>query len=187
MGCLAGYAAARVHVRVGGERIKRVLLVPLVVMAILPAALVARLTLTPDDGASREAAAYVRANSAASDRVLVWGSRTEILVLAERRAASRFVYQYAPLATRGYASASRIDELLAELARARPLLIVDASKDSFVTPPLDRAGLASWLSPEPQYVWLPETERVVDFVEANYERVGTLPQTGWPVWRLRSP
>ena len=187
MGCLAAYVAARVHVRVGRERIRQVLLVPLVVMAILPAALVARVTLTPDDGASREAAAYVRANSAESDRILVWGSRTEILVLAERRAPSRFVYQYAPLATRGYASASRIDEFVAELTRARPLLIVDASKDSFVTPPLDRAGLASWVSPEPQYAWLPETSRVVDFVEANYERVATLPQTGWPVWRLRSP
>ena len=47
-------------------------------------------------------------------------------------------------------------------------------------------GLASWTSPEPQYVWPPETSRIVDFVESNYERVGTLRQSGWPVWRLRS-
>ena len=186
MGVLAGHVAARVHLRVGNARAKRVLLVPAVLMAVLPAVLVARLTVTPDDGSSREAAAYVRDHSGTSDRVLLWGSRTEVLVLADRRSPTRYVYQYAALATRGYASVARIDELLVELERERPLLIVDASKDSFVTPPLDRAGLAAWTSPEPQYAWLPETLRIVDFVESNYERVTTLPQTGWPVWRLRS-
>ncbi len=186
MGVLAGYVAARVHLRVGNALVKRVLFVPALLMVVLPAVLVARLTITPDDGSSREAASYVREHSEASDRVLLWGSRTEVLVLADRRSPTRYVYQYAALATRGYASAARIDELLAALERERPLLIVDASRDSFVTPPLDRAGFAGWTSPESQYAWLPETVRIIDFVEANYERVTTLPQTGWPVWRLRS-
>jgi hypothetical protein len=186
MGVLAGYLAARVHLGVGNPRVRRLLVVPYVLMAVLPAILVERLTLSPDDGSSREAAAYVREHTGASDRVLLWGSRTEVLVLAERGSPTRYVYQYAALATRGYASVARIDELLAALERARPLLIVDASKDSFVTPPLDRDGFAAWTSPEPQYAWLPETRRIMDFVEANYERVSTLPQTGWPVWRLRS-
>jgi hypothetical protein len=109
-----------------------------------------------------------------------------VLVLADRRSPTRLVYQYAALATRGYASPERIDDFVADLGRQRPLLIIDASKDSFVTPPLSRRGFAAWRSPEPQYAWLPETSRVIDFVEANYDLVGVLPQSGWPVWRLRS-
>jgi hypothetical protein len=155
-------------------------------MGVLPAILVARLVVTPDDGSSREAAFYVREHSAPADRVLVWGSHAEVLVLADRRSPTRYVWQYGALATRGYASVARIEELLAALDRERPVLIVDTSKDSFATPPLDRAGFAAWTSPEPQYAWLPETLRIIAFVETNYERVATMPQTGWPVWRLRS-
>jgi hypothetical protein len=80
-----------------------------------------------------------------------------------------------------------VEELLADLRRARPALIVDASRDSFVTPPLDLAGLRAWASPEPQYAPLPELEGVVEFVVANYDRAGTEPATGWPLWRLRAP
>ena len=29
-------------------------------------------------------------------------------------------------------------------------------------------------------------DTLIDFVEANYEQVGVLRQSGWPVWRLRS-
>src|SRR5439155_537176 len=83
------------------------------------------------------------------------------LFLANRLSPTRFVYQYAALETRGYASGARVDELVADLARDRPALIVDASADSFVTPPLDRAGMAAYVSPEPQYVVLPEMARVV--------------------------
>ena len=121
------------------------------------------------------------------ETVLVWGSHTEVLFLANRLSPTRFVYQYAALETRGYASGARVDELVADLARSRPALIVDASADSFVTPPLDRAGMGAYVSPEPQYAVLPETARVVDFVEANYERIGTIGGLGWPVWRIRSP
>lgn len=185
LGVLAGYLASRalgVRPRLGTILVAGAL----VAMSVRPTMLVARLAVLGDDGASREAATYVREHSAAADLVLVWGSRTEVNVLAERRSPTSYVYQYAPLATRGYSTPERFTAFLEELERARPLLIVDASKDSVVTPPLDRAGFATWTSPEPQYVWPPGAVRIVDFVEANYERVATLPQTGWPVWRLRS-
>ena len=117
--------------------------------------------------------------------MLVWGSRVEPLVLAERLAPTRYVYQYAALETRGYATPARVDELTSELARRPPVLIIDASRDSFVTPPLDRAAFRAWTSPEPQYAPLPELERFIGFVEAGYERVGGVPGAGWPVWRRR--
>lgn len=185
LGVLAGYLASRAlgfRPRLGTILVAGAL----VAMSVRPTMLIARLAVLGDDGASREAAAYVREHSASGDLVLVWGSRTEVNVLAERRSPTSYVYQYAPLATRGYSTPERFTAFLEELERARPLLIVDASKDSVVTPPLDRAGFATWTSPEPQYVWPPGAVRIVDFVEANYERVTTLPQTGWPVWRLRS-
>src|SRR5207245_624048 len=124
------------------------------------------LALERDDGIAREAGAYVGANTRPGETVLVWGSRSEVLVLAERRSATRFVYQYAALATRGYATAEEVAALLDDLERSRPLLVVDASRDSFVTPPLDRAALATWSSPEPQYRWPPETARVVAWLES---------------------
>jgi hypothetical protein len=152
-----------------------------------PALLVARLALTTDAGRFSAAAAYVAANTRPSDTVLIWGSHSEVLFLAGRRSPTRYVYQYAALATRGYATVDRVNEFLSDLQRAKPALILDASSESFVTPPLDLAGLRAWVSPEPQYAPLPELERAVEFIVANYERAGTEPTTGWPVWRLSAP
>jgi hypothetical protein len=185
MGALAGYLCSRLLTRFGPQ-FSLVVLVASVSMAIVPALLVGRLNGVHEDGAATEAATYIASVTTSADAVLVWGSRAEVLVLADRRSPTRLVYQYAALATRGYASPAMIDNLVNDLERDKPLLIIDASKDSFVTPPLDRAGLAAWTSPERQYTWLPETSRVLDFLEANYTQIGVLPQSGWPVWRLRS-
>jgi hypothetical protein len=185
LGVLAGYLASRA-LRLRPRFAAVIVVGALAAMIVRPAMLVARLAVLADDGSAREAAIYVREHSAPADLVLVWGSHTEVNVLAERRSPTLYAYQYAPLATRGYSTQERFTEFLEDLERTRPLLIVDASKDSVVTPPLDRAGFAAWTSPEPQYEWPPGAARIVDFVEANYERVATLPRTGWPVWRLRS-
>jgi hypothetical protein len=153
-------------------------------MSIQPGLLVGRLLATHDDGASREAAAYIAASTRPGDTVLVWGSRAEVLVLADRRSPTKLVYQYAALATRGYAVPAGVDEFTGELVARPPALIIDASAGSFVTPPL---GVDSWISPEPQYAWLPETMR--SWVAAPggglYERVATLSKSGWSVWRPR--
>jgi len=186
LGALAAYAASRLERRLDPAAAPRVLIAAGVVMAILPGVVVARLALERDDGIAREAAVYVGANTRPGETVLVWGSRSEVLVLAERRSATRFVYQYAALATRGYSTAAEVAALLDDLERSRPVLVVDASRDSFVTPPLDRAALATWSSPEPQYRWPRETARVVAWLESGYDRVATL-GGGWPVWRRRAP
>jgi hypothetical protein len=187
MAILTAFAASEVQ-RVAPSRLARPALAALVLlMSVQPALLVSRLALTTADGRIRSAAAYVAANTESQDTVLIWGSHAEVLFLADRRSPTRFVYQYAALSTRGYATPARVEELLAELRSTRPTLIVDASRDSFVTPPLDPAGLRAWVSPEPQYAPLPDLQRVVEFVVANYERGGTEPATGWPLWRLRAP
>ena len=185
MGVLAAYAASEAARRVGRARSLALLAAVVVVMSIQPARLVMRLAATGDDGVSRAAAAFVAERTVPGDRVLIWGSRAEILILADRRSPVRYVYQYAPLATRGYSTPSAIDEFLADLAAHSPALVVDASLGSFVTPPLDREGLRSWVSPETQYAWPLETERIVAFIESNYVRAGSMSGTGWPVWRRR--
>jgi hypothetical protein len=185
MGVLAAYAASEAVRRVVRARALAALAAALVLMSIQPARLVTRLAATGDDGTSRAAAALIAQRTGPADRVLIWGSRAEVLVVADRRSPTRYVYQYAPLATRGYSTPAAIDALLADLAAHAPALIVDASAASFVTPPLDRARLRTWVSPEAQYAWPAETERVVAFVEANYVRDGSIDGAGWPVWRRR--
>ncbi|MEP6693227.1 MAG: hypothetical protein ABJB39_01130 [Chloroflexota bacterium] len=187
MAILAAFAV-RELMRAAPPRIAwPVLALAVLAMSVLPALLVTRLALTTDPGRARAAAAYVAANTRREDTVLIWGSHTEVLFLADRRSPSRYVYQYAALSTRGYATPARVAEFLADLQRARPVLILDASAESFVTPPLDLAGLRAWTSPEAQYALLPDMERVVEYIVANYERAGTEPATGWPLWRLKAP
>jgi hypothetical protein len=164
-----------------------VLALGVLAMSVLPALLVTRLALTTTTERVGSAAAYVAANTRADDTVLVWGAHSELLFMAGRRSPTRYVYQYAALATRGYATPAKVEEFLADLQRARPVLILDASAESFETPPLDLAGFRAYVSPEPQYALLPELERVIEFILANYERAGAEPATGWPLWRLRSP
>jgi hypothetical protein len=186
LGVLAAFAASEVSRLLEPRRATAVLVVAVLAMSVQPARLVTRLAATDDDGISRAAAAYIDARSGAGDTVLIWGARTEVLVLADRRAPTREVFQYAPLATRGYsAGRESVTAFLNQLTGARPLLIIDASTGSFVTPPLDGPGLAAWVSPEPQYAWPAETREIVAFVQANYLRDGEVPGTGWPVWRRR--
>jgi hypothetical protein len=188
MGVLAAYAASLVTARMRPRTGTAILVAAAVAMAIVPARLLLRLELeTPASDAPYVAARFLDSTIGPRETVLVWGSHSEVLFLADRLSPTRFVYQYAALETKGYASSERVDQLVADLERARPALIVDASADSFVTPPLDRAGMASYVSPEPQYAVLPELARVADFVAANYVRSGTVDGLGWPVWRLRAP
>jgi hypothetical protein len=187
MAILAAFAVTEVQRIVPRRIASPALALGALAMCVFPALLVTRLALTTDEGRARSAGAYIAANTRPDDTVLIWGSHAEVLFLAGRRSPTRYVYQYAALATRGYATPARVEEFLADLQRARPVLILDASSESFVTPPLDVAGLRAWVSPEAQYAPLPELERVVAFIVTNYERAGTEPATGWPLWRLRTP
>jgi hypothetical protein len=186
MAILTAFAVSEVQ-RIVPARIRVALAAAVLLMCVQPALLITRLAMSTGDGQFRSAAGYIAANTRPDDTVLIWGSHAEVLFMADRVSPTRYVYQYAALATRGYASPARVLELLRDLERARPLLIFDASGNSFVTPPLDLAGWRAWVSPEPQYAPLPELERVVEFVMTNYERAGSEPSTGWPMWKLRTP
>jgi 4-amino-4-deoxy-L-arabinose transferase-like glycosyltransferase len=84
-------------------------------------------------------AEYIQAHSAPDDRIFVWGFHADIYLYADRRAASRHVYgafvtglipwtNVAPERDTSYAAVpGAMDELLGDLARTRPLFIVDCS------------------------------------------------------------
>src|SRR5207245_1490717 len=74
-----------------------VIVVAAIAMSVRPAMLVTRLAAEGDDGLVRAAAAYISDATRSTETVLVWGSRVEPLVLAERLAPTRYVYQYAAL------------------------------------------------------------------------------------------
>jgi hypothetical protein len=186
MAILAAFAAGEVA-RLAPRIARPALALAVLAMAIFPSLLVVRLALITDEARASRAAAFIAANTRPADTVLIWGSHAEVLFLAGRRSPTRYVYQYAALSTRGYATPARVAEFLSDLRRSRPVLILDASRESFVTPPLDLAGLGTWVSPEAQYAPLPELAAVVAFIEATYERAGTEPATGWPLWRLKAP
>jgi hypothetical protein len=187
MAVLTAFGASALLRRVSIRRGHIALALATILMFVQPTALVTRLALTTDPGRFSAAASYVAENSRPADTVFIWGAHAEVLFLAHRLSPTRYVYQYGALYTRGYAAPARVDELLADLERGRPVLILDASRESFVTPPLDPVGFRAWTSPDAQYQPLLELQRVIDFIVANYDRAGTEPATGWPLWRLRAP
>lgn len=152
-------------------------------MAVRPAGLLWREGMMGDDGRVRAVASYVRDQVGPGERVLLWGSRTEVLVLADRRAPTRFVYQYAPLYTVGYQRPELTEELLDDLRRERPVLIIDATYASPLSIPLTPGALRGWDSHDASYAAPPGIERVIAFVSGSYRAVGTVAD-GWPVYRL---
>ena len=184
-GVLAAHLIAWVSTRFG--RIARLATVGVSLLILLSESVVVSFFLTVDKPSPVPTAVdYLRANTTANDTVLIWGTRPEVLVLADRRSATRFVYQVGPLATRGYGGAVRIEQLLLDLERSRPKLIIDASSQSSDTPPLDRNGFLAWPN-DLVSAWPAETIRVFDYLEANYVRAGEIAGIDWPVWRRRAP
>jgi hypothetical protein len=72
---------------------------------------------------SERVAAFIAERSTPEDRVLVAGSEPQLLYYASRRSASRFPYLY-PLGLGGPTAEARQAQVLAELARERPRIVV---------------------------------------------------------------
>ena len=72
---------------------------------------------------SVEIADYIRANSAAADRIAVLGSEPEIFFYADRRSATGHIYMYGLMEDQPYASAMQ-QEAIAEIEASRPLYAV---------------------------------------------------------------
>jgi hypothetical protein len=67
---------------------------------------------------------YIQETTSPGDQVLIWGAESAVNYFAERKAPTRFVYQY-PLHRTGYVTEEMIHEFLDDVIRDRPRLIVD--------------------------------------------------------------
>ena len=158
----------------------------LLVLAARPVPLLARVAQSAEDGLTSSAVAYLQANTGPQDTVLIWGSRTAVNFDARRRSPTRYVYQYAPLWTRGYDARPHVAELKRLLDERPPTLVVDAWRDSAVTPALEVAAAGQFDTQDPLFVFSPAVAEVARAIMERYERVDTIGATAWPVYRLRA-
>ena len=85
----------------------------------------------------------IRTHTSPRDRILVWGAESQIYLFSERRAPTRFFYQY-PLVTPGYdVHGELFDEFVSDVARHEPALIIDTRNPAL--PPLDPEERLTWL------------------------------------------
>lgn len=110
--------------------------------------------------------AYIRAQTAPDDRVLVWGASSEYNFQARRFSPTQFHYSYALLIP-GYTTDEQLADFLDDLERNRPALIVDAAwSDGEWVPPLMADVRAAWHAEK----WRRDTtdlSAVFAFVEAH--------------------
>ena len=129
----------------------------------------------------------IRTHTSPRDRILVWGAESQIYLFSERRAPTRFFYQY-PLVTPGYdVHGELFDEFVSDVARHEPALIIDTRNPAL--PPLDPEERLTWLDHRAgllgrysrSYSYLPGSFRpFFALVEKDYrpsERSGATPST----------
>ena len=152
-------------------------------------ALVSRIeTYRTDDKAMQGRYAHVvervRATTAPGDTILVWGAESQIHLFSQRRAPTRFFYQY-PLVTPGYASGALFDEFVSDITANRPVLIIDTR--NILLPPLDHAERLSWQSAaqhgeRAQYTYSPDLLRpFFTLVERQYRLTDEI--AGYAIYR----
>lgn len=135
-----------------------------------------------------EVGQYVRAHSAPSDRLLVWGHAAAIYFSAARSPASRYLYSL-PLLTPGYADSERVAQFLREVREANPQLIVDASGGDPISPSLSHFD-STWSNPPgqpiPNWSMTPALRSFYEYVAAAYRPVATLGPRRWVVYARRA-
>jgi Dolichyl-phosphate-mannose-protein mannosyltransferase len=135
-----------------------------------------------------QTADYVRAHSSPSERLLVWGLSGGVYFLAQRPAASKYLFAF-PLLTRTYGD-SVVPDFLAELRRTPPAIIVDAAVSDQSAPPLSRWDSA-WHFPQlswyaPYRTMTPSLAPFYEFVARNYTPVAVVGPERWTVYRANT-
>ena len=135
-----------------------------------------------------QTADFVRAHSSPEDRLLVWGLSGGVYFLAQRPAATKYLFAF-PLLTRTYGD-SVAPDFLAQLQRTPPEIIVDAAVSDQSAPPLSRWD-ATWHFPRlgwyaPYRTMTPSLEPFYDFVARNYTPVAVVGPERWTVYRANA-
>ena len=147
----------------------------------------ARVAASTDDGVHSAAVRYLAETTKPGDTVLIWGSRAAVLFSADRSSTTRYVYQYAPLWTRGYESVRHVNEMTAAITERPPTVVLDASRDSPATPSLESALSGGFDTGDPLFVVGGNVAKIPEVVFRLYVPAGKIEPIGWPVYRLRAP
>ena len=198
LGILAAYGATAFARSVSPRLARRVrqpaatvtalaIVLGLAALAARPVPLMVRVATTPEDGVNAAATQYLVENTRPGETAFIWGSRAGVLFTADRRSPNRYIYQYAPLWTRGYESVRHVNELAAALTERPPTIFIDASRDSPVTPRLETALAGGFDSGDPLFVVGGNVAKIPEVVFRLYVPAGRIEPIGWPVYRLRAP
>jgi hypothetical protein len=130
-------------------------------------------TLPPPDYSTVERGIYVDYilnHTQPGDYVLIWGNASVYNFLSERESPSRFVYTYA-FGLPTYVTQSMTDELMADIAAKKPLILDATAKDKTI----NKINSSTWSE-------IPTTQRLVRFIEENYIHVDTIGPDHLRVW-----
>lgn len=139
------------------------------------------------DTLTAEALGSIRAQAEDNGSLLVWGASTVVNVATGIPASTRYVYQY-PLYYGGPRGEAASAELVADLRRARPL-IVDTSATNANVPPLAPALRQRWLADPGRSIHvvtgqyqLQSMEDLFEYIAAHYSATEAL-DNGWVIYR----
>ncbi len=162
------------------------IVVGLAALAARPVPLMARVAASTEDGVNAAASRYVAEATRPGDTVFIWGSRAAVLFSADRKSPTRYIYQYAPLWTRGYDSVRHVNALAAELAERPPARVIDASRDSAATPPHEAALAGGFDTGDSLFDVGGNVAKIAEVIFRLYEPAGKVEPLDWPVYRLRA-
>lgn len=105
---------------------------------------------------------YILEHTRPDEYVLIWGNASVYNFLSDRESPSRFVYTYA-FGVPPYISQAMADELQQNIMEKHPLILDATAGDATI----DRLNSKQWK-------YLPVTEGMLRFIEANYVRIDTV-------------
>lgn len=125
----------------------------------------------------------VERHSTTSQPIFVWGAMADIYFHTQNQPASHYTLVY-PLLAPGFVDDSKINILLDELRASHAELIVDVSSKNRNIPSLDE-----WNGKFNAYGTTihPSLKRYYDYVHQNFEKVETVGEWQWNVWKRKAP
>ncbi len=128
---------------------------------------------------------YIKNSSNPSDFVLMWGAESSYNFVSERRAPTRFVYQY-PLYWHGYQNEKMIKEFLNDITMNKPMLIIDTSTTDIRIPPLDIKDRRNWTSGSNTFRIIPQMNDIFQYIDANYYFAGFIGEKNWRIYKIQN-
>ena len=115
--------------------------------------------------------------------LLMWGAESTFNFLADKPSPTRYVYQV-PLYTCGYVTEEMVEGLREDVASKHPL-IVDSSPSNTAVPPIDIEARSGWSETSDNCALTAPMLMLLTFIDDNYQLVGRMSYTGWPIYRYQ--